>query len=120
MFYEAPHRLGEALADLAEALGPRPAALARELTKRFEEVVRGRPARTGGALSPETPPRGRDDAGGRPGPERGRRRRKPIWRRCSGRALRGAALKQAVAEVTAATGLPRRVVYARALALDGR
>lgn len=40
--FEAPHRLGECLADLREALGDRWAACARELTKRFEEVVRGR------------------------------------------------------------------------------
>ena len=37
-----------------------------------------------------------------------------------GAALEGHSLTQAVAEVTAATGLPRRVVYARALALGGR
>lgn len=42
IFYEAPHRLAAMLADLAAALGPeRPACVARELTKRFEEVVRG-------------------------------------------------------------------------------
>lgn len=41
VFYVAPHRAGEDLAALAEVLGPkRPAALARELTKRFEEVRR--------------------------------------------------------------------------------
>ncbi|HWL71387.1 MAG TPA: 16S rRNA (cytidine(1402)-2'-O)-methyltransferase [Geminicoccus sp.] len=39
--YEAPHRLAEALADAAEVLGARPAAVCRELTKRFEETVRG-------------------------------------------------------------------------------
>src|SRR5690606_7600049 len=41
IFYEAPHRLAETLAALAEAFGTRPAAVTRELTKRFEEVRRG-------------------------------------------------------------------------------
>ena len=42
ILYESPHRLAESLAALAEGLGPdRPAAVARELTKRFEEVRRG-------------------------------------------------------------------------------
>jgi 16S rRNA (cytidine1402-2'-O)-methyltransferase len=42
VFYEAPHRIGESLDDLASVLGAsRPAAVARELTKRFESVYRG-------------------------------------------------------------------------------
>ncbi|ETX30948.1 16S rRNA (cytidine(1402)-2'-O)-methyltransferase [Roseivivax isoporae] len=42
VFYESPRRLGAMLAAAAGALGPgRPAAVARELTKRFEEVRRG-------------------------------------------------------------------------------
>lgn len=42
VFYEAPHRLRESLDDLAAAFGEeRPAAVARELTKRFETVYRG-------------------------------------------------------------------------------
>ncbi|TPW72988.1 16S rRNA (cytidine(1402)-2'-O)-methyltransferase [Schumannella sp. 10F1B-5-1] len=42
VFFESPHRLGAALADLAEALGAdRPAAVCRELTKLHEEVARG-------------------------------------------------------------------------------
>ena len=42
VFYEAPHRLNDTLADLASAFGPeRGAAVARELTKRFEHVYRG-------------------------------------------------------------------------------
>lgn len=39
--FEAPHRLYAALADLLQILGNRPVAVARELTKRFEEVWRG-------------------------------------------------------------------------------
>ncbi len=42
VFYEAPDRVGDTLADLAAALGAdRPASLARELTKIHEEHVRG-------------------------------------------------------------------------------
>lgn len=41
VMYESPHRLIEALEDLADLLGPRPAAIVRELTKLHGEVVRG-------------------------------------------------------------------------------
>jgi len=41
VFYEAPTRVAEALGDLAAMLGDRPAAVARELTKRFETIERG-------------------------------------------------------------------------------
>lgn len=40
--YEAPHRLAEALDDMCRVLGDRRAVCAREITKRFEEVGRGR------------------------------------------------------------------------------
>jgi len=39
--YESPHRISATLTDLADILGNRQAALARELTKRYEEVRRG-------------------------------------------------------------------------------
>ncbi len=42
VLFEAPQRLGATLEDLFELLGDRPAALARELTKLHEEIVRGR------------------------------------------------------------------------------
>ena len=41
VFYEAPHRLAASLVDCAEVLGPRPAAVVRELTKLHEDVIRG-------------------------------------------------------------------------------
>ncbi|WP_428926702.1 16S rRNA (cytidine(1402)-2'-O)-methyltransferase [Marinibacterium sp. SX1] len=42
VFYESPKRIAQTLADAAEVLGPdRPSALARELTKKFEEIRRG-------------------------------------------------------------------------------
>ncbi|MFB7475472.1 16S rRNA (cytidine(1402)-2'-O)-methyltransferase [Kitasatospora sp. NPDC056184] len=42
VFFEAPHRIAEALAAMAEAFGAeRPAAVCRELTKTYEEVRRG-------------------------------------------------------------------------------
>jgi 16S rRNA (cytidine1402-2'-O)-methyltransferase len=41
IFYEAPHRLLDTLADIEEVLGPRPVVVARELTKLHEEFLRG-------------------------------------------------------------------------------
>jgi 16S rRNA (cytidine1402-2'-O)-methyltransferase len=116
LWHEAPHRLAESLTDLAAAFGDRPAAVCRELTKRFEEVRRGslpelaawyaaNAARgeitvvVGPAAEEET------DAEDLDGQLR--------------RALQGASVRDAAALVAAATGLPRKVVYARALALSG-
>ncbi|HLE63968.1 MAG TPA: 16S rRNA (cytidine(1402)-2'-O)-methyltransferase [Pyrinomonadaceae bacterium] len=42
VFYEAPHRIARALKDMREVLGEREAVVARELTKVYEEIVRGR------------------------------------------------------------------------------
>ena len=42
VFYESPHRAAAALRQFAELFGPdRPAAFAREITKKFEEIQRG-------------------------------------------------------------------------------
>jgi 16S rRNA (cytidine1402-2'-O)-methyltransferase len=42
IFYESPHRLAETLKDILETLGDREMVLTRELTKVYEEVLRGR------------------------------------------------------------------------------
>jgi len=42
IFYESPHRLNETLKDISDILGNREIVLARELTKMYEEVLRGR------------------------------------------------------------------------------
>lgn len=57
IFYEAPHRLQKTLGDLLDALGDRRAVLARELTKKFEEVQRGNLSELLGGLA-EKPARG--------------------------------------------------------------
>src|SRR5689334_182378 len=41
VFFEAPHRLGDCLADMADVLGARRAVVCRELTKTHEEIARG-------------------------------------------------------------------------------
>jgi 16S rRNA (cytidine1402-2'-O)-methyltransferase len=57
VFYEAPHRLAKTMSDLLQVLGDRQAALARELTKKFEEIQRGTISQLIEILS-KTPPRG--------------------------------------------------------------
>jgi 16S rRNA (cytidine1402-2'-O)-methyltransferase len=41
VFYESPHRVLEMLSDTLEILGDRPAVIAREVTKLYEEFIRG-------------------------------------------------------------------------------
>ena len=65
VFFESPHRLAAALADLAAAFGgDRPAAVCRELTKTYEQVRAGRLAELAEWAAGEQV-RGRDHAGGR-------------------------------------------------------
>ena len=110
VWHEAPHRLLETLRDALDVFGDRSAAVARELTKRFETVERGKvsiladkfvrePAR--GEITLLIGPPEMDD----PEDLDGRLRA----------ALATQTVKDAAALVSTATGLPRKLVYARAL-----
>lgn len=57
VFYESPHRAVDSIADMADVFGPRPAVIARELTKMHEEVLRGTLEELAERAS-ETAPRG--------------------------------------------------------------
>src|SRR5258708_15030252 len=58
IFFEGASRLAAALGDMAETLGDRPAAVARELTKLYEEVRRGSLRELAGHYAASGPPRG--------------------------------------------------------------
>jgi 16S rRNA (cytidine1402-2'-O)-methyltransferase len=118
IFYEAPGRLAETLSDLALELGPRPAAVARELTKLHEEVRRGALDKLAAEYAGEDAPRGEivivvGAAAGRA----------PISEDALDReiaeTLAKLSVKDAAAAIAAKHGLPRRRVYARALVLAG-
>lgn len=122
IFYEAPHRAAEALAALAEGLGPdRPAALAREMTKRFEEVRRG-PLSALAQGAEADPPRGEIVLVVGP-PEAGLAEaaaEATLEEQLSAALASGLTVRDAAAMVAEATGLPRKQVYAAALALAAR
>jgi 16S rRNA (cytidine1402-2'-O)-methyltransferase len=110
IWHEAPHRLLKTLADMQEVFGDRSAAVARELTKRFETVVRGKVSELTDLFNQEPargeitlligPPETED-------PENLDQRLRA--------ALATQTVKDAAALVSTATGLPRKLVYARAL-----
>ena len=114
LWHEAPHRLADTLADLAVQFGERPAAVARELTKRFEEVRRG-PLPELAAHYAVTLARGEITVAVGPAPEDAASAQ-DIDEQLN-QALAQNSLKDAAALVAVATGLPRKTVYARALAL---
>ena len=85
--FESPQRLPATLGSLAAALPDRPVAVCRELTKRFEEVVRGPCARGRRSGSPSRPrARSRSSSAGHRSRGRGDGERR---RRCGRRARRG-------------------------------
>ncbi|GGI82574.1 ribosomal RNA small subunit methyltransferase I [Polymorphobacter multimanifer] len=115
VLYESGPRLAEALAALADGLGPRPAAISREITKRFEETLTGTLPELAAAIA-EQPRKGEIVITIGP-PLAAPVADEATLDAALQAALATATLKTAVAEVTAALGLPRAQVYARALAL---
>ena len=114
--FEAAHRLGTVLSELADGLGSREAAVCRELTKLHEEVAHGQLAALARDFAAEGKARGEMViviAPPRQQPETSTRDIDAMLRE----ALERLSLKEAVAEVAAVTGQPRRSVYQRALAL---
>lgn len=117
IFYESPNRLGAALADMAAVLGPRPAAMTRELTKLFEQVVRADLAQLADRYASETvkgevvivvgPPAAAAEISA-----------DTVEARLRAALAEGASVKDAAAQVAAETGHPRRDVYGLALRLD--
>jgi len=119
ILFEAANRLPASLADMAAVLGSRPAAVARELTKLFEEVRRGDLAELARHYGEAGPPLGEVVVViGPPGEA------PPVddatIDAALAEALRTGSLRDAVEEVAARTGQGRNHVYARGLALVRR
>lgn len=114
VFFEAPHRLADCLADAVEVLGPdRRAAVCRELTKTYEEVVRGTLAELAawaveGARGEITVVlEGAQPISAEPA---------DLVDRVEALVAKGMRLKDACAEVAAGTGASRRELYDAVLA----
>jgi 16S rRNA (cytidine1402-2'-O)-methyltransferase len=114
IFFEAPHRLAATLADMAELLGAdRPAAVARELTKTYEQVLReplgvlAAWAASGEVLGEVTVVVAGRPAPGPPTADDVAALAVEVRRRVEG----GQRLKDAVAEVAAGTAVPKRELY---------
>jgi 16S rRNA (cytidine1402-2'-O)-methyltransferase len=116
VFFESPHRLAGTLADLSEAFGAdRAAAVCRELTKTYEEVVR-RPLGELAAWAGETDVRGEICVVVAGAPARAATPVEDLLAEVMARVDGGERLKDAVAEVAAAGGAAKRELYAAAIA----
>jgi 16S rRNA (cytidine1402-2'-O)-methyltransferase len=114
VFHESPQRIAEALADIEEVMGDRRVALARELTKKFEEVIRGAVSEVRAALAVR-PVRGEVvlvvEGAGDADPSEEEALEQVLRLRAQ-----GASLKDAVSEVAGRTpGLSRGALYNAAL-----
>jgi 16S rRNA (cytidine1402-2'-O)-methyltransferase len=121
VFFESPRRVAETLVDLTAVLGPsREAAMARELTKHFETVRRGKLSELAEALANEPAPRGEIVLLVGPPDSGAAVLLQADLDDLIGKALETYSVKDAAALVSAETGQPRRKVYARALELNAR
>ncbi len=117
IFFETAPRLLDSLKDLQAVLGDRPAAVARELTKLFEEVRRESLSALAAHYEQTGAPKGEIViVVGPPPEERASAQDVDTLLR---HALASMSVKDAAATVAAATGAPKRTVYARALELQG-
>ena len=114
VFMESPRRLARALTDMVDILGPRQAAVGRELTKMFEEVRRGPLAELAAHYDGAGPPKGEVTVVVAPPAEKAPASGAEIDRRLTD-AVGETSVRDAVQRVAAAAGVPRRRVYARAL-----
>lgn len=117
IWFESPNRLAATLADLTDRLGPRPAAVARELTKAFEEVRRGSLEDLARAFAEEKPPRGEIVIVVGPPSEGEAILGDDAIDAALLDALETSGPSAAAAAVAARTDRPRRELYRRALAL---
>lgn len=115
VFYESGPRLGATLAALRDVLGDREAAVARELTKAYEECVTGTLNDLASRYA-DAPPKGEIVVLVGPPPVREIAIDSDAALR---EALTRLPLGRAASEVAEATGLDRRTLYARALELKG-
>ena len=118
VFFESARRLARALEDMSDLLGARPAAVARELTKRFEEVRRGTLSDLATLYAGAPAPRGEIAVVVGPPVAPAPVDAEDLDARLRA-ALAHASLRDAAAAVATASGLPKRRVYARALELAG-
>jgi 16S rRNA (cytidine1402-2'-O)-methyltransferase len=119
VFFESPHRVADALADLAEVLGPRSGALARELTKLHEEVVRGTLPELA-EYAVKEPPRGEITlvVGGAVGTSKEAVEPEELARRTRALIAQGVDRKEAMQEVARAAGVSKRAVFDSLLKKD--
>lgn len=116
IFYESGPRLADSLMDMSATLGTRHAAVCRELTKAYEEVRRGSLAELAAHYEEAGAPKGEIVVVVSPPGEEAPLDDGDIDEKIKA-ALKKLSLKDASAAIAAETGLPRKEIYARALAL---